>query len=80
MAEQHYAFIKKDRVENIAVFADKDEELAKRILEEQGYDKAIWVGENAPHLYSEFNGKSFTPPTIEYLIERGIVKANDIVE
>lgn len=74
MAEQHYAFIKDGRVINIAVFASKDEELADRIAQEQGYDDAVWVGEDIPHKWSTYDGKIFTPPTHDYLVEIGIAK------
>jgi hypothetical protein len=74
MAEQHYAFIKDGRVVNSAVFISKDEELADNIAKEQGYDDAIWVGENPPHKWSQYDGKTFTPPTDEYLLEIGIIE------
>ena len=70
--EQHYVFIKNNRVENIAVFASQDEELADRVAQEQGYDDAVWVGENIPTKWSTYNGTTFTPPTDEYLISIGI--------
>jgi hypothetical protein len=71
--EQHYAFIKNNRVENIAVFASQDEALADRIAQEQGYDDAVWVGTNVPAKWSTYNGTTFTPPTDEYLISIGIM-------
>lgn len=76
MTEQHYAFIKNNRVENIAVFASQDEELADRIAQEQGYDDAVWIGENIITKYSEYNSidGSFIPPTNEYLISIGILE------
>lgn len=78
MAELHYAFIKNNVVENIAVFASQDEELADRIAQEQGYDDAVWVGENTPVRYSSYNPttKVFTAPTEDYLYERGILPEN----
>ena len=71
--EKHYAFLKNNRVENIAVFASQDEELADRIAQEQGYDDAVWVGENIPARWSTYNGSTFTPPTDEYLISIGVL-------
>jgi hypothetical protein len=71
--EKHYAFLKDNRVENIAVFASQDEELADRIAQEQGYDDAVWVGTNVPIKWSTYNGTTFTPPTDEYLISIGII-------
>jgi len=70
--EQHYAFIKNNRVKNIAVFASQDEELADRVAQEQGYDDAVWVGTNIPTMWSTYDGTAFTKPTDEYLISIGI--------
>jgi hypothetical protein len=72
--EQHYVFIKNNRVANIAVFGSKDEELADRVAQEQGYDDAVWVGEDKPVMFSSYDGTSFTPPTDEYLISIGILE------
>lgn len=71
--EQHYVFLKDNRVANIAVFGSKDEELADRVAQEQGYDDAVWVGENKPVMFSSYDGTTFTPPTDEYLISIGIM-------
>lgn len=71
--EKHYAFIKDNRVVNIAVFSSEDRELADRIAQEQGYDDAIWVGEDKPVMWSTYDGVFFTPPTDEYLISIGIM-------
>ena len=56
MIEKHYAFIKDDRVVNIALFENEDKELADRICKEQGYDLAIWLGDTqpVPHLYASY--------------------------
>ena len=69
--EQHYTFLKDNRVVQIAVFASQDEELANRIVQEQSFDSAVWVGEVVPALYSTYDGAVFTPPTDEYLISIG---------
>lgn len=71
--EQHYAFIKDNRVANIAVFASQDEALADRIAQEQGYDDAVWVGELVPPMWATYDGITFTPPTVEYLISIGVL-------
>ena len=71
--EQHYAFIKDNRVVNIAVFAEQDEELADSVAQSQGYDDAIWVGENSPIMFSSWDGSTFIPPTTEYLESIGIL-------
>jgi len=71
--EQHYAFIKNNRVENIAVFSSQDETLADRVAQEQGYDDAVWVGTDVPAKWSTYDGTVFTPPTDEYLISIGVM-------
>ena len=76
--ELHYAFIKNNIVQQIAVFASQDEELADAVAHEHGFDDAVWVGETAPTMWSTYDGTSFTPPTQEYLISIGIM--NPIVE
>lgn len=69
--EQHYVFLKDNRVENIAVFATQDEALADAVAREHGYDDAVWVGENKPQMHSTYDGTTFTDPTDEYLISIG---------
>ena len=71
--EQYYAFIKNNRVAQVAVFASQDEELADRVAHEHGYDDAVWVGTDAPAMWSTYDGTTFTPPTDEYLISIGIM-------
>jgi hypothetical protein len=72
--EQYYVFLKNNRVANIAVFGSKDEELADRVAQEQGFDDAVWVGEDKPEMFSSYDGTTFTPPTDEYLISIGIMQ------
>lgn len=76
MAEQHYVFLKNNRVMNIAVFGSQDEELADRVAQEQGYDDAVWVGENKPIMFSTWDGNSFTDPTLDDLYTLGISNEN----
>ena len=76
--EQHYVFLKDNRVANIAVFASQDEALADAVAVEHGFDDAVWVGETTPAMWSTYNGTEFTPPTDEYLISIGIM--NPVVE
>jgi hypothetical protein len=71
--EQHYVFLKNNRVEQVAVFASQDEALADAIAHEQGFDDAVWVGATAPAMWSTYDGASFTHPTDEYLISIGIM-------
>jgi hypothetical protein len=80
MAEQHYAFIKDGRVVNSAVFASENKDLADRIVKENNYDKAVWVGENVPHKWSSYDGKIFILPTDEYLISIGVLDVNKKVD
>ncbi len=80
MAEQHYAFLKNNVVEEIAVFASQDEELADRIAIEKGFDDAVWVGEDKPILLSSYDGKVFTKPTLDYLYERGFQNENTAMQ
>lgn len=71
--EQHYVFLKDNRVANIAVFASQDETLAGAVAQEHGFDDAVWVGETIPTMWSTYDGTTFTPPTVEYLISIGVV-------
>lgn len=71
--EQHYVFLKDNRVVNIAVFDSQDEALADAVAQEQGLDDAVWVGEDKPVMWSTYDGTSFTAPTDEYLISIGIM-------
>ena len=71
--EQHYVFLKNNRVVQIAVFGSKDEELADRVAQEQGFDDAVWVGEDKPAMWSTYDGGVFTAPTDEYLISIGVM-------
>ncbi|MFN9954967.1 MAG: hypothetical protein ACK55I_17855, partial [bacterium] len=61
---------------NSAVFASQDEELADRVAQEQGYDDAVWVGENRPPLFSTWDGTVFTNPTLDDLYDLGISDEN----
>ena len=71
--EQHYVFLKDNRVEQIAVFASQDEALADAVAHEHGYDDAVWVGSIIPAMWSTYDGTTFTAPTDEYLISIGIM-------
>ena len=74
--EQHYVFLKNNVVEQIAVFASKDEDLVDRVVKEHGLDDAVWVGSTIPAMWSTYDGTVFTPPTLDYLYERGITNEN----
>jgi len=71
--EQHYAFIKNNRVFDLCVFAEKDEALADSVAQNLGYEDAVWVGENKPVLFSTWDGNTFTEPTKEDLIGLGVI-------
>ena len=71
--EQHYVFLKDNRVVNIAVFASQDKLLADAVVEEHGFDDAVWVGETIPAMWSTYDGTTFTAPTDEYLISIGVM-------
>ena len=78
MAEKHFVFLKDNRVMNIAVFASQDEELADAIAQEQGFDDALWIGEDTPPaMYSTYNPstKEFTRPSDEWMIANGKMSA-----
>jgi hypothetical protein len=72
--EQHYVFLKDNRVANIAVFASQDEALADAVAHEHGFDDAVWVGTDTPAMWSTYDGTTFTAPTDEYLISIGIMQ------
>jgi hypothetical protein len=74
--EQHFVFIKDNRVMQVAVFALQDEALADAVAQERGFDDAVWVGTNAPAMWSTYDGKVFTAPTRDYLFSIGIVDEN----
>jgi hypothetical protein len=74
--EQHYVFLKNNRVEQVAVFASQDEALADAVAHEQGFDDAVWVGSTIPTMWSTYDGTTFTAPTLDYLYEIGIAQEN----
>jgi hypothetical protein len=71
--EKHYVFIKDNRVVQIAVFESQNQELANTIMQEKGYDNAIWIEENPPAIHSFWDGTIFEEPTQEYLVSIGLV-------
>jgi len=77
MAEKHYAFIKNNAVENISVFAEKDDVLAQQIVDENKYDSFVWLNDaETPARWSTWNGTEFTPPTLDYLYSIGVSNEN----
>jgi hypothetical protein len=77
--EQNYAFLKNNRVEQIAVFASQDEALADHVAQEHGYDDAVWLGSETVTRWSTYDGTTFTPPTLDYLYEIGISDENTAI-
>ena len=78
--EQHYVFLKDNRVTQIAVFASQDEALADAVAHEHGFDDAVWVGETIPAMWSTYDGTTFTVPTLDYLYEIGIAQENTAMQ
>ena len=81
--EKHFVFIKNNRVMQIAVFAERDEELADAVARELGFDDAVWIGEDIPPaMWSEYNSAdgSFTPSTKEYLVSIGVLNPSALNE
>ena len=75
--EKHYTFIKAGRVENILVFAEKNDELAQRIADEQSYDSFVWLNDaETPARWSTYDGTTFTEPTPQYLYSIGILSVD----
>lgn len=75
MSEKHFVFLKDNRVENIYVFADQNQELANQVCQEQGFDEAIWIDDSEiPARWSTYDGKTFTKPTEEYLISINVIR------
>jgi hypothetical protein len=74
--EQHYVFLKNNRVAQVAVFASQDEALADAVAVEHGFDDAVWVGSTTPAMWSTYDGTTFTAPTLDYLYEIGISQEN----
>lgn len=75
--EKHYTFIKAGRVENTLVFAEKNDELAQRIVDEQGYDSFVWLDEaDVPHRWATYDGTTFTEPTPQYFYSIGVLSVD----
>lgn len=65
-------FLKNNRVVNVLIFEQENEELANLILNEQNYDDFIWSDKNVI-LHSEYKSKKFIDPTAEYLVSIGVL-------
>jgi hypothetical protein len=71
----YYAYVKDNRVAQVAVFGSQDEELADFVAHLHGYDDAVYLGlnKNGATLYGYYNGTTFEEPTNEYLISIGVM-------
>ena len=75
--EKHYAFLKDNRVMLIAVFESENTEVADLVKSDHGFDSYVWLGNSLiPHLYSSYDGTTFTDPTLDYLYSIGISSEN----
>ena len=78
--ECEHAFIKNGHAENILVFVESDHgsELLDRIKAEGGYDEVVCLCEYGSKvtLHSSWDGKTFTPPTLDHLYKLGISNEN----
>jgi len=75
--ELHHVFLKDNRVELVAVFAERNDDVADLICSEHGYDSHFWIGEGSvPVRYSTYDAKkkTYTDPTPEYLLSIGILR------
>jgi hypothetical protein len=81
LSECAHAFIKDGVVENIFVFNESDHgsDLLDRIKEEQNCDTVVCLCDHGslPIRWSTYDGKTFTPPTNDYLISIGILTPSD---
>jgi hypothetical protein len=75
-----HAFVKNGVVEQIAVFkeADHGAEILNLVQADKSADTVVCLCEfgSVPHLYSTWDGTSFTPPTLDYLYSIGISNVN----
>ena len=75
--EKHYVYLKDNRVVQIAVFAEQNEELADSIAHELGFDDALWIGDApVPHMWAEYKDGSFIEPTPQYLYSIGVLSVD----
>jgi hypothetical protein len=71
--EKHYVFLINNKVANILVFAEQDDEFAQRIAEEKGYDAFVWIADaTMPSPYATYNGSEFVELTEEEMFALGL--------
>lgn len=75
MNKVHCAFIKDSRVVNVAVFDSQDDELANRIVQENGYNEKVWATDFVPSMYSFWDGEKFQKASNEYLFSIGVIES-----
>jgi hypothetical protein len=79
--EEHpHAFIKNGVVTDIAVFAEDahGSELLETVKTDKGADTVVSLCDHGsvPHLYSTWDGTTFTAPTLDYLYSIGVSNEN----
>jgi hypothetical protein len=79
--EEHpHAFIKNGVVTDIIVFSEDahGSELIDAVKADKGADTVVCICDHGtvPHLYSTWDGTSFTEPTLDYLYSLGISSEN----
>lgn len=74
LLEHPHAFIKDNRVINVAIFAEHDAELIKKVAMDCGAFETVCCCdyESVPTIHSSWNGALFEPPTLEYLFSIGV--------
>lgn len=74
MKEKHYIFLINNRLEAVLVFSEQNDELARQVKDEQGYEQYMWIGDEIPPVcWSTYDGTDFTLPTKEYLLSIGAI-------
>jgi hypothetical protein len=78
-----HAFIKNGVVEHIAVFKEDDHgaEILSLVQSDKEADTVVCLCNHGliPHLYSTWDGTSFTEPTLDYLYSIGISSENTAI-
>jgi hypothetical protein len=72
--EKHLALVNKEtnRVENVLIVDSLDKDKIKAW--ETDLVKVIPIKDSIPFVFGLWNGETFEPPSIEYLIEIGVVQ------
>lgn len=76
MTELKYALLKDNRVKNVIVMHQQDDTSIAKHCEVNGFDSFVFVGVENVAIWSTYDGETFTPPTLDYLYEIGILSEN----